>query len=289
MVSITQKQKDKILGYFDQFLMCVRKMGRITTKTLQRMLGLQIWVSTVFRIARQFLTSTCDALRQSNRDPLRIEKFFFPRKNPVLTARIVFDLKFWRRFVLSSPQSSFKSILGLLPKNRDRLFCDASSTHGMGGVLQFDARLASRQEIKGLFWQITWEEWNTIVTIPGLGQDKFKKNEPEFLAALITCESFAKRCAGKFTTLALDNFSAKSWLDSARCPSFPFDRCAQGVHLHMLDLSMKINTSWVSSAENKIADMVSRTTFNRKRSSHRIAGVNLRNIRPKWSNVLRFL
>ena len=40
LVSITKKQKDKILGYFDQFLMCVRKMGRIATKTLQRMLGL---------------------------------------------------------------------------------------------------------------------------------------------------------------------------------------------------------------------------------------------------------
>ena len=236
LVSITKKQKDKILGYFDQFLMCVRKMGRISTKTLQRMLGLQIWVSTVFRIARQFLTSICDALKQTHRDPLKVQKFFFPRKNPGLTTRIVFDLKFWRRFVLSSPQSSFKSILGLLPKNRDRLFCDASSTFGMGGVLLFDARLASRQVIKGLFWQITWEEWNTIVTIPGLVQDKFRINEAEFLAALITCESFTKRCAGKFTTLALDNFSAKSWLDSARCPSFPFDRCAQGVHLHMLDL-----------------------------------------------------
>lgn len=150
-ISITEKQKCKILGYFDQFLISVRKSGRIKIKTLQRMLGLQIWISTVFRIARQFLTSICDALRQSHKTPGEQEKFFFPRKNRYLSSRIVFDLKFWRRFVLSSPHSSFKSLLGLLPHNRDCLFSDASSTFGMAGVLLFDPLRVKHHEVRGLF------------------------------------------------------------------------------------------------------------------------------------------
>ena len=151
VVSITKKQKSKILGYFDQFLISVRKNGRVKIKSLQRMLGLQIWISTVFRIARQFLTSICDALRQSHKTPGKQERFFFPRKNRHLASRIIFDLKFWRRFLLSSPHSTFKSLLGLLPQNRDCLFSDASSTFGMAGVLLFDPLRVRHQEAKGLF------------------------------------------------------------------------------------------------------------------------------------------
>ena len=139
------------MGFFNQFLTCVRQDGRIKIKALQRMLGLQIWISTIFRIARQFLTSTCDVLRQSHKGPGKQEKFFFPRKNRHLSSRIIFDLKFWRRFVLSSPHSSFKSVLGLLPRNRDCLFSDASSKYGMAGVLLFDPHRVRSQKLKGLF------------------------------------------------------------------------------------------------------------------------------------------
>ena len=65
MVSITCKHSRKIVAYFNRFLMIIRKKGRLPIKNVQRMLGLQIWISTVFRIARQFLTSACELLRIS--------------------------------------------------------------------------------------------------------------------------------------------------------------------------------------------------------------------------------
>ena len=145
------KHKSRILLFFDRFIVCIRSNGRIPIRDIQKMLGLQIWISTVFRIARQFLTSICDALRLSHKTPGKQEKFFFPRKNRHLASRIIFDLKFWRRFVLSSPHSTFKSLLELLPQNRDCLFSDASSTFGMAGVLLFDPLRVRHQEAKGLF------------------------------------------------------------------------------------------------------------------------------------------
>ena len=114
-------------------------------------------------------------------------------------------------------------------------------------------------------------------------------NKAEFLAALITCETFAKYCAKKITVLALDNRVAKSWFNSARCPIFPFDRCAQGVHLHMLQQSMKVQTIWIASAENKLADNFSRRKFEKKRGTHMVSGKRLQKVRPRWASVLKFI
>ena len=47
--------------------MAARKNQRIAIKSIKKMLGLQIWISTVFREARQFLMSSCDSLRISLR------------------------------------------------------------------------------------------------------------------------------------------------------------------------------------------------------------------------------
>ena len=113
-------------------------------------------------------------------------------------------------------------------------------------------------------------------------------NKGEFLAALITFETFAPHCSDKLTNLALDNRVAKSWLDSARCPIFPFDRYAQGLHLYMLQLSIKVETRWISSAENKIADICSRQKFERGRSPHKVADTRLQQVRPRWASVLKF-
>lgn len=65
----------------------------------------------------------------------------------------------------------------------------------------------------------------------------------EYMAALITCETFTDHCSGRITYLDLDNTSARSWLDKARCPRFPVDRCGQGAHLFMLEKNMKIITN----------------------------------------------
>ena len=103
VVMITQKHRDKVLSFFDSFLASARAKGRISVKRIQRMLGLQIWSSTVFRVARQFLTSVCDILKISARF-----SFFYPRRHPALVARSIQDLGFWRRFVCSSTEAEFQ-------------------------------------------------------------------------------------------------------------------------------------------------------------------------------------
>ena len=76
---------------------------------------------------------------------------YYPRMHErVLVARLVVDLKFWRRFVVSSPRSSFKFVLGLLPQNPNRLYSDASTSFGMAGVVLFGAH-----SVDGLFWQMS--------------------------------------------------------------------------------------------------------------------------------------
>ena len=135
MISVTAKHKWKILRFFNRVILSATNNGRIPVKDIQRMLGLQIWICTVFRVTRQFLTSTCDVIRLSQ--PPKLKKFFFPRKHPALTARLVFDLKFWRRFVKGSPHLSFDFILGRLPRNECYLSSDASSLFGMAGVMVF--------------------------------------------------------------------------------------------------------------------------------------------------------
>ena len=114
-------------------------------------------------------------------------------------------------------------------------------------------------------------------------------NEAEFLAALITCETFSEFCAHKLTDLEIDSKVAKAWLDSSRCPRHPFDRYAQATHLHMIKRSMKIRTSWVTSGNNTLADTCSREFFSMKPSGHLINGVILRKVRPKWQNVMKFI
>ena len=111
----------------------------------------------------------------------------------------------------------------------------------------------------------------------------------EFVAALITFETFTEFCKGKFTTLEIDNTVAKVWWDSSRCPIFPFDRCAQGLHLHLLRMVIKIRTEWVASELNLWADICSRKHFSRRKMGHAISGIRLRRIRPKFRNVMRFL
>ena len=127
------------------------------------------------------------------------------------------------------------------------------------------------------------------MTVIDLCPGDVKINVAEFIALLITCETFTPFCANKITSIGVDNVSARAWFDRARCPRYPFDRCAQGLHLWMVKKSMKIKTFLVTSAENHIADRCSRETFNLKASGHEILGARYRKIAPKWGNVIRFL
>ena len=248
------------------------------------MLGLQIWISTVFAVMRQFLTSTCDMLRMTQH-----RSYFFPRRHKDLVARVIFDLKHWRRFILKAPAAKFNYVLSRLPENHHLLSSDASSSYGMAGIIQCSPEARQQMGYDGFFWQISWSQWNAVAPIAALNPREVKINAAEFLAALITCETFSRFCGGCITKLSLDNVTAKAWLDSARCPRYPFDRCAQGTHLFMIKSSMKIKTFWVPSHMNKLADICSREPFSRSSSGHIIAGVRLMKVRPKYQNVTRFL
>ena len=189
----------------------------------------------------------------------------------------------------SSPQSSFDFLLGRLPVNKDQLFSDASGSFGMAGVLMFGEINRRKHAVDGLFWQLSWEEWRkrSAKIDPCSGHSGI--NTAEFLAALITCESFASYCSGYITSFSLDNSAAKSWLDRARCTRFPYDRCAQGTHLYMLEMNMKVRAYWISSGENEVADVLSRRRFPMTSSGCSVKSFILRKVRPKWRHVLRFV
>ena len=289
---ITRKHRGKILAFFDNFVISANQSRRIRVRNIQKMLGLQIWVSTVFRITRQFLTSLCDVLRLVQTSHNKSNKtWFHPRKCKGLVNRVLFDLKFWRRFVLNTPTISFNYLLNRLPRNDCLLYSDASSSHGMGGVLLFGKSIRRLHQVDGIFWQLTWQEWQAIRSMSDFHPGKVKISRAEFLAALVTCETFIEYCEKKLTTLALDNNAAKCWFDSARCPIYPLDRSAQGVGLFMLEREMKVITKWISSQENAFADICSRKTFlsKRKRQVYNIAGAMLRKVPPRWGNVLKLI
>ena len=149
---ITKKHKERILVFFDNFAISAKQGRRIKVKNMQKMLGLQIWISTVFRITRQFLTSLCDVLRFAYRpDGGDQGSYFFPRKHKPLVERVLFDLKFWRRFVQQTPKTSFDYLLDRLPRNDSRMYSDASSRYGMGGVIIFGNPGIGVHSVEGVF------------------------------------------------------------------------------------------------------------------------------------------
>ena len=128
-----------------------------------------------------------------------------------------------------------------------------------------------------------------MAPIAALQPQRAKINAAEFLTALITCETFAQLCVGRITVVHLDNVTAKAWLDSARYPRFPFDRCDQGTNLYMIKTTMKMQTQWVPSEANDLADTCSREPFSRRDSGYMISGVKLLKVRPKRQKVIRLL
>ena len=100
----------------------------------------------MFRIARQFLTSICDLLRVVGSG-----RYFYPKRHKKLVSRVVFDLKFWRRFVTCKPGAAFDTVLGLLPVNKDTLSSDASTRWGMAGAIVFGDGNPDHRTCGGLF------------------------------------------------------------------------------------------------------------------------------------------
>ena len=197
-VLISRKHKGRILTFFDNFVISAKKGGRIRVRDMQKMLGLQIWISTAFRIARKFITSLCDTLRAVQKPgKAEPEVWFYPRKRKGLVSRVLFDLKFLRRFVLNRPVTSFYYLLGRLPRNDSRMYNDASSLHGMAGVLIFGE--SGRRVTEGIFWQMTWNEWQSVKSMGDFQPGCVKINRAEFLTALITCETFIAHCEHKIT------------------------------------------------------------------------------------------
>ena len=159
----------------------------------------------------------------------------------------------------------------------------------MADVLHLKRRVFGYEGLDGLFWQISWRERLAVADLPELTPGRVKIHVGELLALLITCETFAYYCAGLMTTCRLDNTVAQAWFEAARCPKYPYDRCAQGTHLYMLDRSMKISTVWVPSSANAAAERFSRERFVSKQAGHVVAGQVFGKIRPKWHHVTRLL
>ena len=189
----------------------------------------------------------------------------------------------------SKATMSFNYLLSRLPANEDKLSSDACSSFGMAGVLLFAGPTDRYPGCEGLFWQSSWKSWERVVTLPGLAPGQIKICVAEFLAALITIETFATNCVGKLTYLELDNTTAHAWFETARCPRFPFDRCAQSTHLYMLEKNIKVRTRWITSGENKIADRCSRVEFCKGPPHHAICGLRMLKIKPRWKQVLKFI
>ena len=53
-----------------------------------------------------------------------------------------------------------------------------------------------------------WDDWNRVASIAALHPRHIKINVAEFVAALITCETFSQFCVGRITVLHLDNVTA---------------------------------------------------------------------------------
>ena len=161
----------------------------------------------------------------------------------------------------------------------------------MAGVLTFQGRHKDHPGLAGLFWQNSWDEWSNMATVPELKTGKVHIIIAEFIAALVTCETFANFCASRVTTLELDNFTVKAWLDTALCTRAPYDRCAQGIHLYILKRNKKVKTARIPSAENLLTDTCSRKTFPWHSTGHMhvIAGERWRRISPKLSNLLKLV
>ena len=79
----------------------------------------------------------------------------------------------------------------------------------MVGVIHFPLA-ATHKGFNGLFWQMSWESWAERHPMEDLKPGAIAINVAEFIAALITCETFAEFCSGKITTIEIDNVSAKS-------------------------------------------------------------------------------
>ena len=157
----------------------------------------------------------------------------------------------------------------------------------MAGAIHFKDR-GLLQNVDGLFWQIQWKDWDELVSRKHLPLSRSHINVAEYVALLLTCETFAEWCQGKFTYCELDNVSAQSWFEAAPCPIYPIDRLGHGAHLLMLD-RMKVRTRWVPSAANHVADLCSRRHFSMARGGHSIAGLRWRKVKPLWQNVLKFI
>ena len=108
-----------------------------------------------------------------------------------------------------NPEASFDYCLNNLPENNSTLSSDASTSWGMAGVILFQPN-TNQMGFDGLFWQLSWVAWARLNPMDNLLPGCIAINVAEFLAALITCETFAEFCCGKITTIEIDNVSAKS-------------------------------------------------------------------------------
>ena len=120
---------------------------------------------------------------------------------------------------MSRPKASFETLLDQLPKNGNKLAREASSSEGMAGALFVGQQGSHANGVEGDHMA------GLVQSFPHgrLTVGSVKINVADFLALLITYETFTPFCAGRISDIERYNVSAESWVNSARCAHYPFD------------------------------------------------------------------
>ena len=200
-----------------------------------------------------------------------------------LRLRLAEDLSFWLKFAKSNPSISFAYIVGHLEVNPSTIFSDASSSFGMGGCITFKKPVAG---FHGKFWQISWIDFSRIVSLRRLRPRHVGINVAEFIAALITQETFLADCENFLSIHFVDNTSALAWLNKDRCSVSPFDKLAQAMALKKLACCAKIWHRYIPTKENTVADEASRKQYGQLMI---VNGARFKKSRPRWNETLRFI
>ena len=165
-----------------------------------------------------------------------------------MTEMMVVCLRVWRVLLSRNRGLHFSFILGTLPLSRTPIFADASSSGGIGGYCGLRYFALSIEQLKP--WLVTCDGWKSFpsVDIAWL----------ELLAACVAVHSFASTMAKRLLTLYSDNMNVVAWLSKRRAPN-PFV-CAVVAAIERIKYTktLKISTRYISSANNTVADQLSR-------------------------------
>ena len=172
----------------------------------------------------------------------------FPRAILPVSEMMTICLQVWRLLITRNRGLHFDFILNNLPVSRPPLFVDASLSGGIGGYCGLWYFSLSIEQLRP--WLRTCDGWELfpMVDIAWL----------ELLAACTAVYVFARRKTQRIITLFSDNTNVVAWLSKRRAPN-PFV-CAVVAAIERIKYRniLKISSRYISTAQNKAADDLSR-------------------------------